>query len=203
MISLYRIKRFLGKLFRGENILTISQPAVVWEKQFKKGNWDFMLEESKRASAKYIASILSQMPKPLSLLDVGCGNGSLALELRTFPDIQYTGIDFSESALARATRENPKATFIQADASNPPQDCIYNALVFSEVLYYLNTDTVLPKYKKILAPDGRVIISMYVSWRNYLIWILLRRQLNMQSVKKIYAKDGSQAWHVAMCTFKP
>jgi SAM-dependent methyltransferase len=52
-----------------------------------------------------------------SLLDLGCGQGVLARQLRD--DIAYCGIDFSKALIAQAKKLSPKREFIHADASEP------------------------------------------------------------------------------------
>lgn len=201
MLSPLRLWRALSKLLRGKNILTIEQSEEVWDKQFTKGNWDFMVEEHKRIPARHIATHIAELPKPLSILDVGCGNGALALELSNQQGVLYAGIDISITALSKAQKLHPGGIFIHADAATPPQDNTYDIIVFSEVLYYVHLSTILRQYKDLLTQDGKVLISMYVSWRNTILWILLRRYITIETIKKVSTEDGSQSWHIATGSF--
>ncbi|MDX1600026.1 MAG: class I SAM-dependent methyltransferase, partial [Anaerolineales bacterium] len=66
--------------------------------------------------------LLSPVPESASVLDLGCGNGSLARTLAEHDHRgRYVGVDYSTALLAAARRtvEHPRATFVQADLAEP------------------------------------------------------------------------------------
>jgi 2-polyprenyl-3-methyl-5-hydroxy-6-metoxy-1,4-benzoquinol methylase len=199
----YRFIRFLKKIARGENPLVIQQSAEIWDRQFSQGKWDFMLHPDKRYAIQTIARLIEKHARSnLSILDVGCGNGALAEELKEKSHISYTGIDISHVALQRAKQLHPKGVFICADITDPPRNQLFDIVVFAEILYYVNIASILPQYKALLKPNGTVMVSMYVSWRNWILWVLLRQYAHIKSIQKINAPEGTNAWYVATCHFK-
>jgi 2-polyprenyl-3-methyl-5-hydroxy-6-metoxy-1,4-benzoquinol methylase len=57
-----------------------------------------------------------------SIVDVGCGEGSLLKEISKIKNVPLTGIDFSEVALRKAKENITSATFVMldiADSTNP------------------------------------------------------------------------------------
>lgn len=58
---------------------------------------------------------------PRSFLDAGCGEGFVAQRvLRAVPDIELTGCDVSESALAIAAQTNPRGRFVPGSVLDLP-----------------------------------------------------------------------------------
>lgn len=70
-------------------------------------------------------ALLDRFERPISVLDLGCGNGRFldALIARNLA-ADYLGVDTSAPLLDIARRRHPKARFLQADATNlsPPQN---------------------------------------------------------------------------------
>lgn len=98
------------------------------------------------------------------ILDVGCGRGWLAQELRRcFPQAVLTGIEINHQACQEAQRtldslyEGSVETFL---AESPPQTQ-YDYILLTDVLEHLtNPWTVLTQLKEILKPTGRLAVSL-------------------------------------------
>ena len=97
-----------------------------------------------------------------SVLEIGCGNGSLAHAM-TDAGIQVTGIDPSLCGIEIATRQVPKATFIQMDAGDDPaqiEETIFDAVVSSEVIEHLFRPRTLLRLAHLkLRPGGRLLLT--------------------------------------------
>ena len=97
-----------------------------------------------------------------SILDVGCGVGILAERLGPHAYSQYVGLDIQAEPIRAASRNTDKKTaFRRADANSytPPET--YDAVVFSESLYYLARPLeVVHRYARRLERDGVLIVSM-------------------------------------------
>ncbi|WP_138935429.1 SAM-dependent methyltransferase [Roseovarius arcticus] len=97
-----------------------------------------------------------------SAFELGCGNGQLAYHLA---DIcaRYAGMDAVEKALEAARHAVPTASFTQGYYPCPLPDDDFDLLIFSEILYFLDKDslgtlavTVADKW-----PDAELICVSY------------------------------------------
>ena len=138
-----------------------------------------MLE--RQPNQEIIAGVCEKYAKstPIEILDVGCGNGGLLkpLEGKKF-NYAYCGIDFSQAAVDQAKALFPNDIFMRADIEHPPQlKKQFDVIVLSEVLYYVDAEKVIKGYARLLKGDGVLIISMYRSWRTWLLWFKLKKSL--------------------------
>lgn len=87
-----------------------------------------IVDEERRRSDEFL---LETLPAGVPLLDLGCGNG-LPSTARLAEHFQVTGVDASAGQLARARRNVPGATFIQADMA----EVVFPAATFQAVVAY-------------------------------------------------------------------
>jgi len=67
-------------------------------------------------SIKIISEILKKFDSKINVLDLGCGNGQLIQKLIDYGvDVNFTGVDFSNSLLKAAIESIPNSTFINDD----------------------------------------------------------------------------------------
>jgi 2-polyprenyl-3-methyl-5-hydroxy-6-metoxy-1,4-benzoquinol methylase len=100
---------------------------------------------------------------PISVLDVGCGTGSLSLVLAEL-GYEVTGIDLSEAMIVHAKAKTTTAgfpiPFKVMDAFDPdfvPQQ--FNVIVCRHLLWALpNPALALQRWAKILVPGGRLLL---------------------------------------------
>ena len=97
-----------------------------------------------------------------NVLDVACAGGSLYSALE--PNNEgYVGIVTSEVAVRAAKTRYPRAEISLARLEDYQPQTRFDAVVFSEVLYYLDvTDAVYQvlRYSKFFTENGRLVISM-------------------------------------------
>ena len=108
--------------------------------------------------------LVNSLPSPpTSVLDIGCGTGSLSLVLAEL-NYEVTGIDLSEVMIARA-KAKVKATgyaipFKVMDAFNPdfsPQQ--FHVIICRHLLWALPEPALaLQRWSKILVPGGRLLL---------------------------------------------
>lgn len=193
-----RIFGLLLRIFRGEDIIIVPQTKEQWERQFASGRWDRLQEGQPNTAelARLISEYASTRRTSVRVLDVGCGNGGLAQLLCKEPGIAYTGIDISDTALATARSVAPNANFISANAEQPPPDIgVFDALVFNEVLYYMNPDRVLPRYRLYAATDARILISMLHFWRTPFVSHRIRHHLRIDA--RFRVANRLHQWDIA------
>ena len=199
---LARLLGFLRRLFLGEDVVLVRQTKEQWERQFAAGTWDRLQEG--QANTVEVARLISDCAHTkggnIRVLDVGCGNGGLARLLSPEPSIAYTGIDISETALVAARVVAPNGTFIVADAEQPPLNLgIFDILVFNEVLYYMNPNRVLQRYRTYAAPNAHVFVSVMRFWRTPFIFYRMRHYLRIE--KRLRVADSSNQWDIVVGHF--
>jgi SAM-dependent methyltransferase len=117
-----------------------------------------------------IVSLLGGLPAGATLLDVGCGQGELAVFLReTYPDVSVWGVDYSavgiERSTAYAAARGAAVRFIQRDllqavalAAGQPAA---GYAVCSEVLEHVDDPVcLLRNARTLLAPGCRLIVTV-------------------------------------------
>jgi SAM-dependent methyltransferase len=197
-----RISGLLRRLLLGEDVLLVRQTKEQWDRQFAAGTWNRLQEGQPNTDelARLISDYARTKGGSIRVLDVGCGNGGLARLLTAESSIAYTGIDISETALAAARMAAPHTHFIAADAEQPPPDMeTFDVLVFNEVLYYMNPDRVLPRYRIYATADARVFISMLRFWRTPFVFHRIRRHLRIDT--RFRVSDRSHQWDIATGCF--
>jgi trans-aconitate methyltransferase len=132
--------------------------------------WDTKWDDMKRYGpfSRHIRRILKVVIRPLkieSVLDVGCGQGSLLKELRMeFPYIKPYGIDISKSAVELACQRVPEGRFWVSDITHGPSTEKFDLVVCSEVLEHIPDDIrairslrrITGKYLLVSSPQGRM-----------------------------------------------
>jgi ubiquinone/menaquinone biosynthesis C-methylase UbiE len=89
------------------------------------------------------------------VLDLGCGEGA-------FTPRGAVGVDVAESALARARRKHPDATYVLApvDGQLPLEDGSFDLVWASEVIEHVaDTQRWLEEIHRVLTPRGRLLMT--------------------------------------------
>ena len=98
---------------------------------------------------RHLRRIIKEMIRPLkfeSVLDVGCGQGSLLAEFKLeFPSIKPNGVDVSSSAIELARRRVPDGDFADSGHYSTSLDEKCDLVVCSEVLEHIPMTS--PQYK--------------------------------------------------------
>jgi SAM-dependent methyltransferase len=101
------------------------------------------------------------------ILDIGCGQGDLVVELaRRYPQAELHGLDYSRHGIELAARKAPSATFAARDLltpeSPPPGKAGWAThAICSEVLEHLDEPgTLLVNARAYLAPGCRLVVTV-------------------------------------------
>ena len=196
-----RCRSLIRRLLRGEDISRIHLSKDQWERQFTEGTWDRLVDDQPNTMAlmQLIENSL-QGRTHARVLDVGCGNGALALQIqaRSLP-VYYVGIDLAEAAIAEAKLRVPTFEFRVQDAEYPPADIgSYDVLVFNEVLYYVDTARVLARYVASVRPEASIMISIYRSPRSWLLWKRIASVVRITHRERVRATAGRTQWDIAV-----
>ena len=138
-------------------------PVENWNAQYASGSRDPVISPGERQRYMVIAGLIDKLGSAPEVLDLGCGTGLLHQALRGRPLGSYTGIDLSSKAIELAQpHTDERSRFLTCDIRvwEPPGQ--YDAIVFNEVLYYLERPlTVVQRYISHLTPNGAIIVSIY------------------------------------------
>lgn len=144
-----------------------------------QSKWDDMKKHG--PFSRHLRRIVKQIIRPLnfeSVLDVGCGQGSLLQELQAeFPRIKPYGIDLSASAVELARRRVPAGRFRVMNITEKSFEEKYDLVICSEVLEHIldditalqNLRRMTRRYLLISTPQGRMrrFEKQYGHVRNY------------------------------------
>ena len=122
------------------------------------GEW-----KTRKRSAGRLYRHLQQKKRPLSILEVGCGNGWLIAKMATLENVRATGIDINTMELAQAKKvfsHYPNLTFIAADIENGwLRNRKFDVIIFAAALqYFPSSDTVLRLSLAALNEGGEIHI---------------------------------------------
>ena len=130
-----------------------------WDGRYERGYGDLMERDCERERYRAIGQIVAALTAHSSLLDVGCGIGTMADYL---PALDYTGVDVSHEALATA-RSRHRGTFICSNAESFRIDKKFDVILFNETLYYLEDPLEqLARYREFLSDRGSIIVSIWL-----------------------------------------
>jgi len=108
----------------------------------------------------YNSWVSKKVGKRISILDVGCGDGTLAQYLRT-ADNNILGIDISDSAIQKANKKNSysNVSFLQTTFEDfQENNKKFDAIVFVASIHHMDMINAIDKAKKLLTKNGVLII---------------------------------------------
>ena len=132
----------------------------------KKASWNHNYAYNRWVSKK--------IGKRNSILDVGCGDGTLALHLRT-RDNKIVGLDISDSSIQKANKKNvySNVSFIRtAFEGFQVNNGSFDAIVFVASIHHMDMANAIDKAKKLLAKNGILIIVGLAKPSGLFDWIV-------------------------------
>jgi len=134
-----------------------------WDESYRRGQWDYLHGIGELPHYALAAGYVHKLAGGGDVLDAGCGEAVLSeyLDLERFG---YTGIDLSETAVARARARLRRGTVAVSsiEAFAPPAGTRYCAIVFCESIQFTATPLEsIDRYREFLTPDGFVVISLF------------------------------------------
>ncbi|HUR10286.1 MAG TPA: class I SAM-dependent methyltransferase [Flavitalea sp.] len=116
---------------------------------------------TRKKSFQKLAQKLRQLPSPVNILEIGCGNGWLSHRLSSIPAANVTGIDVNTAELEQAKRlfENEHCRFIACDAHKLSMSLTFDVIIFAASIQYFSTLTeILDACLAITNPGGTIHI---------------------------------------------
>lgn len=152
-------------------------------------SWSSAEERFRPALVELVAA-----SSPESILEVGCGTGSLVrLLAQRVPGARVTGIDADRDALAIASSKQgaERIVFVRADARDMPlESASQDAAVTSLFFHHLDDrgkGEVLHEIRRVLRPAGRLVVG---DWGEP---VGLRARLGFQAVRWLDGRANTRA----------
>jgi SAM-dependent methyltransferase len=104
-----------------------------------------------------------------SVLDVACGTGVVAREVRrrTGPEAYVAGLDPSVGMLAVAKELAPSVDWRQGTAESMPfSDASFDAVVSQFGLMFMDRDKAIREMLRVLKPNGRLVVAVWDNVQN-------------------------------------
>jgi 2-polyprenyl-3-methyl-5-hydroxy-6-metoxy-1,4-benzoquinol methylase len=136
-----------------------------WDSEYRDGKWEILSAGVERLRYEALSARVlgGEQGSRKAVLDLGCGDGVLRTHLPSELVESYTGVDWSEEAVAQARLAGHERTsFHAASVVDWEPDAAYDAIVFNEVLYYLpDPVAVAERYATHLRSGGSIFVSMW------------------------------------------
>ncbi|MEM4255186.1 MAG: class I SAM-dependent methyltransferase [Candidatus Norongarragalinales archaeon] len=127
-----------------------------WRKGYEKRGGG---EHDDAKEAEHVSRLLTLSGRE-TLLDVGCGAGSLLAKL---PAKSKTGLDFSKPSLDKAKANNPRARFVLGEAADLPfaSNSFDRVLSYSTFIYYPRDYALkaLAELERVCKKGGRILVG--------------------------------------------
>jgi ubiquinone/menaquinone biosynthesis C-methylase UbiE len=105
---------------------------------------------------------LAKLPHPNSILDVGCGTGTLLFQLQAQTNATLAGLDISTQMLALARQKLGAAVDLrQGDSENLPWEthCFDLVCCTFSFHHYPQPDRALAEMRRVLKPGGALLLA--------------------------------------------
>jgi len=176
-----------------------------WEHQYRSGRWDYLTQSAEDARYRAIVSQI-RSSGAASVLDLGCGSGVLRDHLGADYTGWYVGVDWSVEAMTGRTRAAGDL-FVCADVTALPLGGCFDAVVLSEVLYYVEDPVrVVERAVDLTAPGGVLVVSLFrPSAQRHPGWhaLISRLDIDLRAITDSWqdvTADGSRTWSLHVLT---
>jgi len=159
-----------------------------FDEKFRSGGWDRFSEP-----ATELVRAVERYANGGHILMLGCGNASIASALAPDCFASFLGIDLSPEAIALARqRSNQKIDFQTGDMLQFTSEKKFSVILFSESLYYLKAwqrKPLLDRVARMLAPGGRIVVTVAQPARFAAMLDMLRENFNVDEDQKLSGSD--------------
>ncbi len=130
--------------------------------QIWSGGWDDMRRYGPMARhSRRLMQVMTRGLTPRSILDVGCGEGSMLVALaEAHPGAALAGVEISENAVALARRGLPDAEVSALDVAAAKLDRTFDLVVCADVVEHIADDqAALNNMAAMTAAGGAVVVA--------------------------------------------
>lgn len=170
--------------------------SEIWEKKYREEHYHLGdPQEDGRFGA--LLQVLRRYDRG-PMLDLGCGDGLLWKHYRPLSDSPLVGVDYSDTAVAKANSlALANAEFHAADYRNFKPGRQLTVVVFNESLYYINSFLdAIATAENFLDEQGVIVVSMFDTLVTRRIWKrLLERRKWLQSIS-VHDQRSQRTWTI-------
>jgi 2-polyprenyl-3-methyl-5-hydroxy-6-metoxy-1,4-benzoquinol methylase len=173
-----------------------------WNSEYAAGDWSRLGILDELAHHSILAGYLRKLKPGGSVLDVGCGEGLLRVQLGDACGL-YLGIDFAEPVRLAATHASATTRFEVADMHEFTTSARFDAIIFDESLYYYQDQVAgLRRYTAMLAPNGVLLLSMHRTARTADVWARIAEEF--ESLDEVVVTNRTDvSWTVKALVPRP
>ncbi len=149
-----------------------------WDHQYATGRWDKLRTPAEEARFDATARLLTRHARGGHVLEIGCGEALLQQRLMAGDYRSWLGVDISAVAIGRAQAfAGPRVRYVVADMDTLDSDGRFDAIVFTESIYYsADCRRLLRRYAGYLNPTGVFIVSIFRTRRSAAVWADIRAE---------------------------
>lgn len=142
--------------------------ANPWKQYWSARSDPYHRSDTREYYRQHAAEIqaLIDLPRPDSVLEIGCGNGVL-FELLGLDKTVYRGVDISPAMLNAFAATHPKADIVEADGSSYRDDRRYDLILSSQVIQYMMAGMLrrhIANARAMMHADSKILI-IDTPWR--------------------------------------
>lgn len=95
------------------------------------------------------------------ILDIGCGNGNYAIEIKKLTNSEVYGLDISDTMIAKTSEKDKNINWLTCDALHTPfENDFFDFIYMTDVIHHvLNIDKLFIEINRILKNNGKVCIN--------------------------------------------
>lgn len=196
--ALTRIKRFVTR--RNWEDYSVEE----WNRQYTSSTWKYLASLEQVPRYAIIEGWRRRLKPTGSVLDLGCGEGTLLEHLPLAESVTYTGVDLSQVAIDKAVtkiRDISYERFVCADLRTfeTPAGSAFDVIIFNEVLYYVaDPVAVVQRYRPSLATGGLIIVSVF--HENERFWKIINESLASECLQTTQVNELSsgKSWYLGV-----
>ncbi len=173
-----------------------------WEERYRDTYRTLLADRSEFGRYGVVTEYLRRILPEGKVLDIGCGPGILA-GLLEGSALQYTGIDLSEEAITLARQNHPSLQehFHVASYDQFGEAGDYDAIVASEILYYIDAEDFFVHSRRLLKPGGHLIVTIYDFEKGRELLPEVEKRLVRPFRADVYNAEKGLRWHVVAGKF--